>query len=50
MRSVFLPDHFAAVEQTGTSDLGTTAPMIGAWAVLGLAVALRTFRWVRKDG
>jgi ABC-2 type transport system permease protein len=49
MRSVFLPDHFAAVEQTGTWDLGTTALMIGGWAVVGLAVALRTFRWVRKN-
>lgn len=49
MRSVFLPDSFAAAEQTGTWDLGTAALMIGGWAVVGLAVALATFRWVRKD-
>ncbi|MGN6742857.1 MAG: ABC transporter permease [Amnibacterium sp.] len=49
MRSVFLPDSFATVEQTGTWDLGTAALMIGGWAVVGLVVALATFRWVRKD-
>jgi ABC-2 type transport system permease protein len=49
MRSVFLPDSFAAAEQTGGWDLGTTALMIGGWAVIGLVIALLTFRWVRKD-
>jgi ABC-2 type transport system permease protein len=49
MRSVFLPDTFAAAEQTGTWDLGTAALMIGGWAVVGLVIALATFRWVRKD-
>jgi ABC-2 type transport system permease protein len=49
MRSVFLPDRFATAEQTGTWDLGTAALMIGGWAVVGLVIALTTFRWVRKD-
>ncbi|HEY0373459.1 MAG TPA: ABC transporter permease [Amnibacterium sp.] len=49
MRSVFLPDTFATAEQTGTWDLGTAALMIGGWAVVGLVIALATFRWVRKD-
>jgi ABC-2 type transport system permease protein len=49
MRSVFLPDTFATAEQTGGWDLGTAALMIGGWAVVGLVVALATFRWVRKD-
>lgn len=49
MRSVFLPDRFATAEQTGTWDLGTAALMIGGWAVVGLVIALTTFRWVRRD-
>ena len=49
MRSVFLPDSFAAAEQTGAWDLGTAALMIGGWAIVGLVIALATFRWVRKD-
>ncbi|WP_375389406.1 ABC transporter permease [uncultured Amnibacterium sp.] len=50
MRSVFLPDRFAAAEQTGTWDLGTMALVIGVWTLAGLAVSARTFRWVRRDG
>ena len=50
MRSVFLPDRFAQLEQTKSWDLGTVALMIAVWAVVGLVVALLTFRWVRKDG
>ena len=50
MRSVFLPARFALREQTRTWDLGTVALMIGLWTVVGLVVALLTFRWVRKDG
>lgn len=50
MRSVFLPERFAQLEQTKSWDLGTVALMIAAWAVVGLVVALLTFRWVRKDG
>jgi ABC-2 type transport system permease protein len=50
MRSVFLPEDFAAAEQHGSWDLGTTALVLVAWTVVGLVAARITFRWVRKDG
>jgi ABC-2 type transport system permease protein len=50
MRSVFLPERFAAAEQQGTWDLGTAALVLVAWTVVGLVAARITFRWVRKDG
>ena len=50
MRSVFLPERFAAAEQQGTWDLGTTALVLLAWTVVGLVAARLTFRWVRRDG
>jgi ABC-2 type transport system permease protein len=50
MRSVFLPERFAAAEQTGGWDLGTAALVLLAWTVVGLVAARVTFRWVRKDG
>lgn len=50
MRSVFLPEHFAAVEQGGDWALGTTALVLVAWTVVGLVAARLTFRWVQKDG
>lgn len=50
MRSVFLPDRFKALEQTGTWDFGTMALLLGGWTVVGLVIAVATFRWVRKDG
>ena len=50
MRSVFLPEDFATLEQTGGWDLGTTALVLAAWTVVGLVVARLTFRWVRRDG
>ncbi len=50
MRSVFLPEHFAAAEQHGTWDLGTTALVLAGWTVVGLVAARLTFRWVRRDG
>ena len=50
MRSVFLPERFAAAEQTGGWDLGTAALVLLAWTVVGLVAARITFRWVRKDG
>ncbi|WP_210480234.1 ABC transporter permease [Naasia sp. SYSU D00948] len=49
MRSVFLPDAFAAQEQTGTWDLGTTALVLGVWLVAGLIACRFAFRWIRKD-
>jgi ABC-2 type transport system permease protein len=50
MRSAFLPEHFAAAEQHGTWDLGTTALVLAAWTVAGLIAARLTFRWVGRDG
>lgn len=49
MRSVFLPEHFAAAEQSGTWDLGMVALMLGIWLVVGLVGSLLTFRWVRRS-
>jgi len=49
MRSVFLPDTFAAVEQNGVWDLTWVAVALGVWLVVGLALSLMTFRWIRRD-
>jgi ABC-2 type transport system permease protein len=49
MRSVFLPDSFAAQEVTGSWELSRTALVLAAWAVAGLVLCLRTFRWQRRD-
>lgn len=49
MRSVFLPENFAAAEQTGSWDLGMVALMLGIWLVVGLVGSLATFRWVRRS-
>jgi ABC-2 type transport system permease protein len=49
MRAVFLPDTFAAAEQTGTWDLGWVAIVMAVWFVVGLLVTRMTFRWIRKD-
>lgn len=50
MRSVFLPERFATVEQTGTWDIGTMTLVLAVWTVAGLVVSALTFRWVRRDG
>jgi ABC-2 type transport system permease protein len=51
MRSVFLPDFMVAQEPGQTWALGTGALVMGAWLVVGLLLALKTFRWQpRKDG
>jgi ABC-2 type transport system permease protein len=49
MRSVFLPENFAALEAGGTWSLGTAALVLGIWMVVGLVAARYTFRWIRKD-
>ncbi|MBN9613847.1 MAG: ABC transporter permease [Actinobacteria bacterium] len=48
MRSVFLPDHFAAAEQSGAWDLGLVALNLGIWLVVGLILSRLTFRWQRR--
>jgi ABC-2 type transport system permease protein len=51
MRSVFLPDSFAAQEVAGSWQLPQTALILAAWTLVGLVLALRTFRWLRRtDG
>ncbi|MEO7982238.1 MAG: ABC transporter permease [Sporichthyaceae bacterium] len=49
MRSVFLPDSFQSRELAGSWELGRTALVLVVWAVGGLLVALRWFRWRRRD-
>lgn len=49
MRSVFLPDHFAAMESSGSWDLGLVAVFLLGWLVAGLVISLCTFRWIRRS-
>ncbi|MET1017275.1 MAG: ABC transporter permease, partial [Leifsonia flava] len=49
MRSVFLPESFAALEQNGVWDLGWVAVNLLVWCVVGLVLCRLTFRWIRKD-
>jgi ABC-2 type transport system permease protein len=49
MRSVFLPDSFAAQEPGGSWQLPATAVVLAVWAVVGLILCTRTFRWTRRD-
>ena len=49
MRSVFLPESFAAAEQTGSWELVWVAGALGVWLVVGLVVSRVTFRWIRRD-
>jgi ABC-2 type transport system permease protein len=50
LRSVFLPDSFAAVEPTGTWEHGRIALVLAAWLVVGAVLCLRTFRWSARRG
>jgi ABC-2 type transport system permease protein len=50
-RSVFLPDSYAQQEVGQSWEHGRIALVLAAWAVVGLLLALRTFRWRNdKDG
>lgn len=50
-RSVFLPDSLVKLEPAHTWEHGRTALVLALWAVGGLILALRTFRWrAHKDG
>ncbi|NLT54453.1 MAG: ABC transporter permease [Actinomycetales bacterium] len=49
MRSIFLPESFAAEEVGDSWQLPETALVLGLWAVVGLVLCLRTFRWMRRD-
>jgi ABC-2 type transport system permease protein len=45
MRSVFLPDSFAAREVAGNWETGRTFLIILAWFIAGLFISIRTFKW-----
>ena len=49
MRSVFLPEHFAAAEAGGSWSLGLVALNLAGWLVAGLVLSLITFKWVRRS-
>jgi ABC-2 type transport system permease protein len=49
MRSVFLPPELVVLEPGGSWQLGAVAAVLAAWAVVGLVVGVRTFRWRRRD-
>ena len=49
MRSVFLPESFAMAEARDSWEHTATALVLVVWLVVGLVVAVRTFRWLRPD-
>lgn len=49
MRSVFLPESFAAQEQNGVWDLGWVGLVLAVWCVAGLVLCRLTFRWIRRQ-
>lgn len=49
MRSVFLPESFAANEVTGSWQHQTTAIVLAVWLVVGLILSIRYFTWMRRD-
>lgn len=49
MRSVFLPEHFASLELSGSWELGLVAVNLLVWLAVGLTLSLFTFRWVRRS-
>jgi ABC-2 type transport system permease protein len=49
MRSAFLPDEAAAFEPAGGWEHGRTALVLAAWAIIGVMVCVRTFRWRRGE-
>jgi ABC-2 type transport system permease protein len=48
MRSVFLPDDWRTQEMAGGWEHSRTALVLAVWAVVGMALCLRTFRWTRR--
>jgi ABC-2 type transport system permease protein len=48
MRSVFLPDSFAAQEVAQSWESGRTAIILLVWLIAGLFLAVKTFRWENK--
>ena len=50
LRSVFLPDSFAAVEPAGSWELGRIALVLAAWLIVGAVLSVKTFRWSARQG
>jgi ABC-2 type transport system permease protein len=48
MRSVFLPDSFAAAEPAGSWEHGRIALVLLAWGIVAGVLAMRAFRWHRR--
>ncbi|MBM6404445.1 ABC transporter permease [Phycicoccus sp. CSK15P-2] len=48
MRSVFFPDGMASTEMAGSWETGRTLLVLAAWAVGGLVLCTRTFRWSKR--
>lgn len=48
MRSVFLPDSFAAQEVSHHWEVGRTAIILVAWLIAGTILATRSFKWSRQ--
>ena len=48
MRSVFLPDSFAANEVAKSWETGRTFIILVIWLVVGFFISLRTFKWSRE--
>lgn len=49
MRSVFLPRLYGNLEVNHGYDLPEVALVLGIWAVIGLVLCWRTFRWLPAD-
>lgn len=49
MRAAFLPDGAKVMEPAGEWELPMVALVLAVYLVLGLVLALRTFRWRRHD-
>ncbi len=50
MRSVFLPPQLVAAEPGGSWHIRGCAIVLTLWLVVGLVLAVRSFRWMRRDG
>ncbi len=49
MRSVFLPDALATIEQGGEWNHAGVALTLGLWLILGAVVARAMFRWIPRS-
>jgi len=48
MRAVFLPDSFATQEVAKSYELSRIGLILTIWSVVGLFIAMKTFKWVRR--